>query len=184
VWWFGGYGKDELQSRPTLPFAVPALIAGAGGESSDAVSWDSTPVISDSVGKLQRLTGLPQVLSIPPQQVVGSGNENLFTINNVTWQVAGHLMQLELDIMGYDEADTTSTGSEKIVQLWRYTGSLYEAVSTLERIEYEAGLPQVTFVWATDFFSTKMIQCQAAGISGKTWNMNTVLKVTVLRQGT
>ena len=184
VWWFGGYGADELQSRPTLPFAVPALIAGAGGEGSDSVLWDSIPVISDSVGKLQRLTGLPQVLSIPPQQVVGSGNENLFTIANTAWQVAGHLMQLELDIIGYDDADTTSTGSEKIVQIWRYTGSAYQAVSTLERIEYEAGLPAVTFVWATDFFGTKMIQCIAAGIAGKTWNMNAVLKVTVLRQGT
>lgn len=181
VWWYGGYGKGELQSRPTLPFAVPVLIDGEG---VDAVGYGSTPVISDNLGKLERLTGLPQVLSPPPKQVIGAGNEDVFTILNSGFTVTDQIMQLELDVIGYDEADATSTGSEKIVQLWRYTGSVYESVSTIERIEYEAGLPVVTFVYGSDFFGSKLLHCRAAGIAGKTWNLNMVLKITVLRQGT
>lgn len=179
---FGGwYGLDQLQSRPTLPFAIPVLIED---QATDSVVYDSTLVVTDKDGKLVRYLNTPQILSPPPKQVVGAGNQTIFTITNSSFQVTGQIMQLELDIMGYDDADTTSTGSEKIVQLWRYTGSVYESVSTLERIEYEAGLPEVIFQYASDFFGTKTIIFKAAGIATKTWNMNMSFSVTVLRQGT
>ncbi len=180
AWWYGGYGYDELQSRPTLPFAVPALLES---QSKDSTAFGVSLVAVDSLGKLERLN-LPNQLVPPPKQVTNAVNTVIYAMNRPDWQVTDTLIQLELDVFGYDDADATSTGSEKIVQIWRYTGTVWAAVSSLSRTTYETGLPVVTFVYSSGFFGEKYINARAAGIAGKTWNMNMVLNITVLRQGT
>lgn len=180
AWWYGGYGYAELQSRPTLPFAVPVLLEE---QSKDSIVLGCSVVAADSLGKLERLK-LPNLLTPPPKQVIGSGNVNIYSLNSTDWEVTDTLIQLDLDLVGYDDADTTSTGSQKLVQLFRYTGTAWAAASSISYTTYETGLPVVTFVPAPGLFGEKYIHARAAGIAGKTWNMNMVLNITVLRQGT